>query len=141
MARTPECSPRSARSASSPEHDLDDVRDASADPRDDTLDHLAEEGLIRFVDVDADERAAVLTDQGRDVLDAHRRDRHDDRGQEFHTELGRERELQHDAELFHAYLDVERRLRDEGAEIERVVLAVRDELATTLEPSVVDELE
>ena len=32
----------------SPEHDLDDVRDASADPRDDTLDHLAEEGLIRF---------------------------------------------------------------------------------------------
>jgi hypothetical protein len=54
------------------EHDLDDVRDPSADPHDDTLDYLADEELIRFVDVDADERAAVLTDQGWDVLDANR---------------------------------------------------------------------
>jgi hypothetical protein len=63
------------------EHDLEDVRDASADPRDDTLDHLADEGLIRFVDIDAEERAAVLTDQGWDVLDANRRDPDDERGQ------------------------------------------------------------
>lgn len=104
------------------EHDLEDVRDPSADPRDDTLDHLADEGLIRFVDIGADERAAVLTDQGWDVLDAHRRDPDDERGQEFHAELGRARELHHDAQLFHAYLEVEKRLRDEGAEIERIVL-------------------
>ena len=104
------------------ERDLEDVRDPSADPRDDTLDHLREEGLIRFVDIDANDRAAVLTNQGCDVLDGHRRDPDDERGQEFHAELGRERELQHDAQLFHAYLQVEERLRDEGAEIERIVL-------------------
>jgi hypothetical protein len=78
--------------------------------------------LIRFVDIDAEERAAVLTDPGWDVLDAHRRDRHDERDQDFHAELGRARELKHDAQLFHAYLEVEKRLRDEGAEIERIVL-------------------
>ena len=44
------------------ERDLDDVRDAYADPRDVTLDHLREEGLIRFVQIDGDERAAQLTD-------------------------------------------------------------------------------
>lgn len=104
------------------ERDLDDVRDAYADPRDATLDHLRDEGLIRFVQIDGDERAAVLTDRGCDVLDAHRRDREDDRDQEFHSGLGRARELQHDAQLFRAYLAVEKRLRDEGAEIERVVL-------------------
>lgn len=101
------------------ERDLDDVRDPSADPRDDTLDHLCDEGLIRFVAVDADERAAVLTDRGWDVLDAHRRDR-DDGSQTFYSGLGRARELKHDAKLFHAYRHVEKRLRDQGAEIERV---------------------
>src|SRR3954454_19578339 len=104
------------------EHNLEDVRDRSADPRDDTLDHLRDEGLIRFVDIDADERAAVLTDQGWDVLDANRRDPDDERGQEFHAELGRERELQHDAQLFQAYREVEQRLREDGAQIERIVL-------------------
>jgi hypothetical protein len=104
------------------ERDLDDVRDPAADPRDDTLEHLREEDLIRFVDLDAEERAAVLTERGWDVLDAHRRDRNDEHDQAFHAELGRERELQHDAHLFHAYLEVEERLRGEGAEIERVVL-------------------
>jgi hypothetical protein len=104
------------------ERDLDDVRDAAADPRDDTLDHLADEGLIRFVATGADERAAVLTDRGWDVLDAHRRDRDGDRDQAFHAGLGRARELKHDAQLFRAYLEVERRLRDDGARIERVVL-------------------
>jgi hypothetical protein len=104
------------------EGDLDDVRDAYADPRDATLDHLRHEGLIRFVQMDGEERAAALTDRGWDLLDAHRRDREDDRDQEFHSGPGRARELQHDAQLFRAYLEVEKRLRDEGAEIERVVL-------------------
>jgi hypothetical protein len=104
------------------ERDLDDVRDASADPRDSTLHHLGDEGLIRFVQINGDERAAVLTDRGWHVLDAHRHDREDGRGQEFHSRLGRARELQHDAQLFRAYLKVEKRLREEGGEIERIVL-------------------
>jgi hypothetical protein len=39
------------------------------------LDHLRDEGLIRSVAIDADQRADVLTDRGWDVLDAHRRER------------------------------------------------------------------
>jgi len=78
--------------------------------------------LIRFVQINGDERAAVLTDRGWHVLDAHRHDREDGRGQEFHSGLGRARELQHDAQLFRAYLKVEKRLREEGGEIERIVL-------------------
>jgi hypothetical protein len=38
------------------------------------------------------------------------------------TRPSRARELQHDAQLFRAYQEVEKRLRDEGAEIERVIL-------------------
>ena len=104
------------------EDDLRDMHDASQDPRDDSLDHLNDEGLIRFVQIDANERAAVLTDRGLDVLDAHRRERDNETGQEFHSAPGRGRELKHDAKLFGAYLEVERRLREEGASVHRVVL-------------------
>lgn len=103
------------------ERDLDETRDPSDDRFDNTLDHLSEEGLIRFVATDVEERAAVLTDRGWDVLDGHRRDRNGG-DQEFHAGLGRARELKHDSQLFRAYLKVEKRLRDKGAEIERVVL-------------------
>lgn len=104
------------------ERDLRDVHDASEDGRDDTLDHLNDEGLVRFVQVDANERAAVLTDGGLDVLDSHRRGRDNEAGQEFHSGRGRGRQLKHDAKLFGAYLEVEKRLREEGASIQRIVL-------------------
>lgn len=98
------------------------VRERDLDRRADSLEHLREEGLIRFVAIGRDERAAVLTDCGRDVLEANRRDRDDAEGQSFHTGVSRPRELQHDADLFAAYLEVEERLREQGAEIERVIL-------------------
>jgi hypothetical protein len=106
------------------EHDLHDARDASVDPRGDTLEHLRDERLIRFVAIDGSERAAVLTDRGWDVLDAHRREREDDEPQEFHAGVSRARELQHDAQFFRAYVETEDRLRDKGADIDRVVLEV-----------------
>lgn len=106
------------------ERDLHDVRDASVDPRDETLEHLRDEGLIRFVAIDGSERAAVLTDRGRDVLATHRRERDGDEPQEFHAGVSRARELQHDAQLFCAYVETEDRLREKGAEIQRVVLEV-----------------
>jgi hypothetical protein len=101
------------------EHDLRDLHDAS-NPSDNALDHLNDEGLIRFVQIDAKERAAVLADRGLDVLKAHRRDK--EAGQTFHSGRGRDRELKHDAKLFAAYLEVEKRLREEGASIEHIVL-------------------
>jgi hypothetical protein len=101
------------------ERDLEDFRDAE-----DSLKQLGAEGLIRSVAIDADERAHVLTDRGWDVLDAHCRERDDGERQEFHVYVSRARELKHDAQLFRAYRQVEKRLRDKGADIGRVVLEV-----------------
>ena len=106
------------------ERDLETVGDRDADARDDTLEHLRDEGLIRFVSVSEDERAAVLTEAGRDLLEANRRERDEGDQQEFHDGFSHPREVQHDSALFEAYLAVEERLRDQGAEVERVVLEV-----------------
>ena len=89
------------------------------------MEHLRDEGLIRFVPINEDERAVVLTEDGRDLLEANRRERDEnDERQEFHAGVSHPRELEHDSELFEAYLAVEARLRDEGADIERVCLEV-----------------
>lgn len=107
------------------EGDLQAVHDWDSGPHQDALEHLRDEGLIRFVAINEDERAAVLTEDGRDLLEVNRRERNeDDPRQEFHDGVSHPRELQHDSALFEAYLAVEERLREQGAEIERVVLEV-----------------
>lgn len=107
------------------ERNVEAVCDRDSDSRDDTLEHLRDEGLIRFVAINEDERAAVLTEDGRDLLEANRRERDEnDQRQEFHAGVSHPRELRHDSALFEAYLAVEERLRDQGADIERVVLEV-----------------
>jgi hypothetical protein len=106
------------------ERDLEAVRDPDWDPKNDTLEHLRDEGLIQFVEI-KDGRAVVLTDDGRDLLEANRRDRDEDQQrQEFHAGVSNPRELEHDSVVFEAYRAIEARLRDEGADIERVVLEV-----------------
>jgi hypothetical protein len=104
-----------------PERDLDSRGDG-LDCRSDTLEHLIDEGLARTVSLDGHDRGVTLTDRGRDLLEANRRDRDDDRQQEFYTGLNRPRELSHDAQLYRAYQRAEKQLPDEGAEIRRVVL-------------------
>ncbi len=84
--------------------------------------HLRDEGLIRTVSLDGRERAVTLTARGRRLLDGHRRDGGDARHQAFHAGVSRPRELTHDASLYRAYLSAEERLREQGAEIHRVVL-------------------
>jgi len=101
------------------ERDVDAFRGAR-----ESLEHLREEELIRSVPIGHDEEAVVLTDQGWDVLDAHRLDRDGTERQEFQAGVSRPRELRHDAQLFGAYQEVEKRLRERGARIERVVLEV-----------------
>jgi hypothetical protein len=64
----------------------------------------------------------VLTDRGRDLVEANRRDRDEQHHQEYYAGVNRPRELSHDAKLYRAYLRVEERLRKEGAEVRRVVL-------------------
>jgi hypothetical protein len=104
------------------ERDLGDPRDESVDTREPDLRHLRDEGLMRFVALDGRERALTLTGRGHHLLEAHRRDRDDTREQAFYAGVSRPRELSHDLQLFRAYLREEERLRDQGAEIRRVVL-------------------
>lgn len=98
-----------------PEHQLSDGGDNS-------LAHLRDEGLVRSVSMNANERVATLTERGRDLLESHRRDRDDGRDQSFHADVSRMRELSHDAKLYDAYLREADRLREQGAHIHRVVL-------------------
>ena len=106
------------------ERDVEAVHDRDANSHDDSLEHLRDEGLIRFVAIKQGERAAVLTEDGRSLLEANRRERDEGDQQEFHAGFSHSRELQHDSALFEAYLAVEERLQEQGAEVERVVLEV-----------------
>jgi len=104
------------------ERDLRDPRDESADAREPDLRHLRDERLMWFVALDSRERALTLTKGGHHLLEAHRRDRDDAREQAFYAGVSRPRELSHDVQLYGAYLREEERLRDQGAEIRRIVL-------------------
>lgn len=97
------------------ERDLQDGRDAD-------LSLLRDEGLVRFVSLDCEDRAVSLTRSGRHLLEAHRRDRADGRQQTFYADVSRMRELSHDAQLYRAYLREADRLREEGANIRGIVL-------------------
>ena len=90
------------------ERDLRDPRDESADTREPDLRHLRHEGLMRSVALDGRERALTLTERGHHLLEAHRRDRDEARGQAFYAGVSRPRELSHDVQLYRAYLREER---------------------------------
>jgi len=105
-----------------PARDLRDHDDRPGDPRNGDLRHLREQGLIETVRIPGyREQAVVLTDRGRDLLEANR-DRDNDRGQAFHTGVSRERELEHDSQVYRAYERDAAKLQAEGMELERVRL-------------------
>ena len=58
------------------ESDLHDLRDDSNNPRR-SVRHLEGEGLIRTSPLSSDDRAVVLTERGRDLLEANRYERGD----------------------------------------------------------------
>jgi hypothetical protein len=105
-----------------PEHDLLDSRDYLPARREGSVEHLRDQGLVRTVSLNGEERAVTLTKAGRDLLDANRLDHDGDRQQEFYAGISKPRELTHDASLYRAYLDAEARLRKQGATITRIVL-------------------
>lgn len=89
------------------------------------LDRLRDIGLIQTMpEVVGDERriAVSLTSNGRDLLEAARRDRESAAPQAFYTGRSQNRELGHDLRLYRAYLDAAERLRASGHRIRRVVL-------------------
>jgi hypothetical protein len=104
------------------ERDLHERRDESLDAREPDLRHLRDEGLARFVSLEGRERAITLTERGHHVLETHRRDVPSERQQTFDAGVNRPRELAHDAQLYRAYLREADRLREQGADIRRVVL-------------------
>jgi len=105
-----------------PAHDLRDYHDRPGDPRHSDLRHLREQGLIDTVRMDGRrDVAVVLTDRGRDLLE-HHRDRDYDARQEFYAGLKRDRELEHDAQVYEAYLRAAERLDTRDAWVDRVVL-------------------
>src|SRR6516225_1944349 len=98
------------------------------DSRDDTRKaqrHLEREGLLRTSPLSSDDRAAVLTDRGRDLLEANRQERQErslEPRQTFYAGLRKPRELTHDSKVYRAYLRAEERLREQGGRVDRVVL-------------------
>ena len=87
--------------------------------------HLEQEGLMRTSPLSSDDRAVVLTDRGRDLLEANRHERHDrswEPSQAFYAGLRKPRELTHDSKVYRAYSRAEERLREQGGRVDRVVL-------------------
>jgi hypothetical protein len=98
------------------------------DGREDTrkgLHHVEREGLMRTSPLSSDDRAVVLTERGRDLLEANRSER-DDRTHEpqqaFWAGLRKPRELMHDSKVYRAYVRAEERLRENGGHVNRVAL-------------------
>jgi hypothetical protein len=88
------------------------------------IEHLHNAGLVDTVDLGDDERGLTLTRQGRELLDSHSLDRGEGPTQDFYAGVSREREVEHDSNLFATYRQEQARLRDEHdrLEIRRVVL-------------------
>ena len=105
-----------------PAGDLRDTFDRPLDPRHGELWHLRDSGLVQTVRLDRDHTVVTLTKEGRDLLESRRVDDDSRDRQAFHAGVPKPRELKHDAELYRAYTEEAERLRDEGANIHRIVL-------------------
>lgn len=98
------------------------------DGRDDTRKaqrHLEQEGLLRTSPLSSDDRAVVLSDRGRDLLEGNRHERPErssEPRQAFYAGLRKPRELTHDSKVYRAFQRAEERLRDGGGQVRRVVL-------------------
>jgi hypothetical protein len=102
--------------------DLTDHEGRSADPHSGDLRHLREQGLIRTIPMEGrNDVAVVLTDRGKRLLESHRRGEAGTH-QEFYADLKKPREMEHDAQIYSAYLREAERLQEHGARIDRVVL-------------------
>ena len=105
--------------------DLRDVFDGDRDPKParQGLRHLQDSGLLEKIPLESRDRdVVVLTNRGRDVLEANRLERDHEPRQTFYAGLRKPRELTHDAQVYRAYQRAEERLRARGGHVRRVVL-------------------
>jgi hypothetical protein len=104
--------------------DLRDHNDRPVDPRSGDLRHLREQGLVETVRLPGSRDVAVaLTKEGRSLLEHHRHPDRDGEGrQTVYAGVRRERELEHDVQVYRAYEREAEGLNGRGARIDRVVL-------------------
>jgi hypothetical protein len=88
-----------------------------------SLDHLQACGLVERIPLERrDDDVVVLTDRGRDLLEANRCDHAGEPRQAFYAGLRKPRELTHDTHVYRACRDAEAQIRDQGGHVRRVVL-------------------
>ena len=88
-----------------------------------SLDHLQTSGLLERHPLERrDEDIVVLTDRGRDLLEANRREHEGELRQAFYAGLKKPREVTHDAQVYRACRDAEAQIRNQGGRVLRVVL-------------------
>jgi hypothetical protein len=105
-----------------PASKLRDHSGGPADPRSGDLRNLREQGLVETVRISGGrDHAVVLTKAGRELLERHR-DVDQTSRQAFYAGLKRSREVEHDSQVFDAYLHAADRLHEQGARINRVGL-------------------
>ena len=101
---------------------LRDHSGAPADPRSGDLRNLREQGLVETVRIPGRrDHAVVLTKGGRELLERHR-DGDQSSRQTYYAGLKRSRELEHDSQVYDAYLHAADRLHEQGSRVDRVVL-------------------
>ena len=100
---------------------LDDGRGGRSAQK--SLDHLQMSGLLERLALERrDEDLLVLTDRGRDLLEANRREHAGEPRQVFYAGLKKPRELTHDTQVYRACRDVEAQIHGQGGRVRRVVL-------------------
>jgi DNA-binding MarR family transcriptional regulator len=88
-----------------------------------SLDHLQASGLLERIPLERrDADVVVLTDRGRDLLEANRCEHAGEPRQTFYAGLRKPRELTHDVQVYRACRDAEAQVRDKGGRVLRVVL-------------------
>ena len=89
------------------------------------LRHLEEQGLVERQTVVINHEAtplAVLTPEGKAVLDRHQDPGPGGRAQQYHAGLAKPREIAHDAQLYRLFQAEAERIEREGGRVTRVVL-------------------
>lgn len=102
--------------------DLEASLGRAGNPRSSDLRHLRESGLVQSVPLPGHrDRVVTLTEHGRELLEARRRPG-EDAAQAFYSGLRKPRELEHDTQVYRAYLKVADRITERGDRLRRVVL-------------------
>ena len=102
--------------------DLEASLGRAGNPRSSDLRHLRESGLVQTVPLPGHrDRVVTLTEHGRELLEARRRPG-EDAAQAFYAGIRKPRELEHDTQVYRAYLEAADRLTERGDRLRRVVL-------------------